>query len=1302
MVPLYIKHFFEVIIYLKRLKNLFIYSIFLIIILSTFLNAARIITSLVLNGSILPITVYSNETITAQVNVTTDNVGGNQWRSTSWVFDAQMPTCVNHSNHNNAGTYNETFTINAPSNEGNYTLTIKAYSNDSCTQGESNIVQRVVNVIPLPNLPGYAKVQCENSNTSDERCKDINLKPNFNLRFGGPGYSVYGDFNVTGASVLGVKSGSSYNWNYTGYLYDSTTAYVKEDTDVQFIQNASKAKLTLPSDITGNKIVYARLYWQGHVKGSGTSYNSQTEYLNAIQDWNKITFKTPDGQIHHLTADINDTNWYGWWGQYGNDGMRFFYQANVDVTNLVKQSYSSSQNIFTAGNVKSTEGKDSATLFLLNDAWISGVYAGFWGGWSLFVVYERDHLVYPDTKLKNIALYDGFDAMTPWTTVPNKNITIDFNGFMTPKVGAIDSKMAFLGFGGEKAIARDYFQISNQSKTIWYDLSNSENSANNTFNDTISYLGSLLDINKRYNPGIDLDTFDVSSYMTNSQSQTSLKLGGTYSGSNADQNFPSMVAFSTQLYVPDMCYEENITKNGEVPTQIYVGDTLDFEVLISNKSDQPASGVVIKRTFNDSLEYERNSTFVKNSSGIFEYKTDAENDDTVKYLEMSNDLSLNLGTGATILSGGSFAKDQNATFRFKFHPQQDGNLTNAYAVSYQDDSNISGTGSINYTNIPIGKCSDRTITSTIIPIEASGKVRIVESGKNWNDNGGRLFTKIVNKPTSYDILFATNDTGTTLTSGEIKKLEILNIENLSSPILVATPINSLTTINQRYPLSLTHTSAYKRLQFRVTLNDDTLALSNDFSVRPADFNGTIDSLWAGESVTVLPGNIKARDNSLNPTMSYNKTLTATNISTLYIDPAKTCLANTKNTLIDDVSILMINGQSSSVTAFFKDIVDNLVVTLKDSDWVGFSDDVINGDCIVGSATNTVNTNGLVGCNIEGNVTITVQPYELNITDANFTASTGQNWLYDANVSDMYVNARATVQANNKQHIALQNFTSSCYAQPVDLTFYYDTNNTNTDVNLSYVITSGTMASTLKSISDINKTITLPASLFTTSSASADYRFNVDRVYNKLLNPIDFALKDVKVTSTTVAKDENNATVNQAKRFYYGRVKTKDIATDKTIAPHSLHVEVYSTTPLSGFYQNSLNWWINASDDGTTTSSDVNLSAYKDFIKTTSSIIVSAINTIGLTDGKLDFSLVKASSSENQATFHLAIPSWLWYSTLKEYDTSIGSTCAQHPCFEYRFLDNATNVGIKSGELKGATIGKDFNSTYQKSGVKTFR
>jgi len=462
--------------------------------------------------------------------------------------------------------------------------------------------------------------------------------------------------------------------------------------------------------------------------------------------------------------------------------------------------------------------------------------------------------------------------------------------------------------------------------------------------------------------------------------------------------------------------------------------------------------------------------------------------------------------------------------------------------------------------------------------------------------------------------------------------------------------------------------------------NSTLATDN-FAIRPNTFTITNPTTaYAGDSFML---DFKALDSVNNSCVDYNESKDGSFAVTSAI--VKTSCSNG---ILNVANFSFINGQKLAVDNNYSDVGDvNISIAEK-----------LGSEFAKVDASDTSDANRLI---TPATLVVTVNPYELNITDANFTASTGKTWLYDANVSDMYVSAHAAVQANNKQHVALQNFTSSCYAQPVDLSFYYDANNTNANVNLSYAMTSGTMASALKSISDINKTITLPASLFTTSSASADYRFNIDRAYNVPLSPIDISLRDVKVTSLAVAKNENNATVNKAARFYYGRIKTKDIVTDKTIAPHLLHVEVYSPTAISGFYQNTLNWYINADDDGTTVLSDGNFSENKAFLNNQPSSSVGVSGTTSFLDGISRFN-INNLLEEKGSVVHVGIPTWLWNSTLSDYNNSVGATCVSHPCFDYKYIKDKDTIGIKSGTFKGSMIGNDYNATYQKSGVKTFR
>ena len=100
---------------------------------------ARTVNSATLNGG-ATVTVGPNGNITIIVSVTTTGNGNNsRWRSTGYRIGTGMGamTCINHTNHDNAGTNTETFTVTAPDTTGTYNVYIIAYSNDSCSQGDS-------------------------------------------------------------------------------------------------------------------------------------------------------------------------------------------------------------------------------------------------------------------------------------------------------------------------------------------------------------------------------------------------------------------------------------------------------------------------------------------------------------------------------------------------------------------------------------------------------------------------------------------------------------------------------------------------------------------------------------------------------------------------------------------------------------------------------------------------------------------------------------------------------------------------------------------------------------------------------------------------------------------------------------------------------------------------------------------------------------------------------------------------------------------------------------------------------------
>lgn len=461
----------------------------------------------------------------------------------------------------------------------------------------------------------------------------------------------------------------------------------------------------------------------------------------------------------------------------------------------------------------------------------------------------------------------------------------------------------------------------------------------------------------------------------------------------------------------------------------------------------------------------------------------------------------------------------------------------------------------------------------------------------------------------------------------------------------------------------------------------TLATDN-FAIRPDRFTiSNATQAFAGEN---FPLDFKALNTLSANSANYNETKDSSFEINAVIGRSG-CDSGTFT--VSNFSFM--EGQKSAVDTVFSDVGDiNITIAEK-----------VGSEFAKIDISDTSDTSRLISPAI---LVVTVDPYELVVTDANFTASTGQNWLYDANVSDMFVTAHATVQANNMQHVEVLNFTNACYAQPVDLTFFYDVNNTNANTNLSYVTVNGAMVSPSKLFNDLNKTITIPTSLFTTSHASADYRFNVDRAFNIPLSPIDMALREVQVALPPVSKIVTNRTAGIGQHFYYGRVKTKDVVTDKTLVPHLLHVEVYSPTIApNGFYQSSLNWYINASDDGTTGFVDGNFSGNRGFINNQPSTSIAVTGSGVLTDGILRFN-INNLLGEQTSTVHVDVPYWLWNSNIGDYNNSAGSTCANHPCFNYKYSRDVDAIGIRSGTPSGSTIGKDYNASYQKTGVKTFR
>lgn len=484
----------------------------------------------------------------------------------------------------------------------------------------------------------------------------IKNERNFTLRNtnGVTGDNIYGDFNVTGAPIICVKDGNKCNWNYTGMLANADSMFINDKSIAQIPLNSSSADLTIPSDAT---ITKAYLYWSGHIHGTTAT---QVAYDTAINGYNSVIFRTPDGNDHTITADINDAtkvNFYAYLNNTINTkGYRHFYQATADVTNLVKNGgYASNKKQFTVGNLKTTAGPDD-TMY---EPEINGnVSWGPMGGWALIVEYERP--IASGQKYKNVSIYDGFQFLLPPTN-QTEAININISGFLTPLSQIPSGSMAFYAMGAEKKLTGEKVKIANKSGTL-QDLYNSINPVGEFLNDSISIFGTNLNSTRIFNPGIDLDVFNIQTSCKNSggatvacvdsnQTSTTLQLSVKNNNNTSDQSFPGMVAFSVDIYQPNISSfsKESNTSSTQV---LYPGDYVEYTLDFNNSGTEAAENITVYDTFSSTSGgdmllgiIDRNATAIKNSIR----------------LKTSIEANYHCATGSTDPACATLSKDANCS-----------------------------------------------------------------------------------------------------------------------------------------------------------------------------------------------------------------------------------------------------------------------------------------------------------------------------------------------------------------------------------------------------------------------------------------------------------------------------------------------------------------------------------------------------------------------------------------------------------------------------------------------------------------
>lgn len=992
------------------------------------------------------------------------------------------------------------------------------YSNGSATVNSQGVVYGALTAesIMLNGTIHYI----QSATTSAEIPGCTNNFSGSNLRAFTRAYqtSLNGGIRIIGNTILGQENGNSTVCpaNNTNNA-ETTLKYWDVDSDPSTFSSSSST-LTLTSN---SEIVKAYLYWQG-ILSAGNKAEAQS-----------VKLKTPTQTSYvEITSQTSKFNW----AEQNYSGYYYSYQGVADVTSYVKES-----GVYTVADLSTTQRK-------INQL-------GSFGAWAIVVVYRNN-----SETFKNITLFDGYDIVSSGN---NKSYTL--SGFLTPTKGTV--KSSFLTFAGEgdADIPGDYIQLGG---TL---LKNINGETDNAFDASItegSNYFTAKNPNCQNNFGIDIHDFDVGSsgqnIINNSQSSVGITLGSTQ-----DTYFPGLFAFSTDLYVPDVCYEENLTKNGVEPTSIVIGDTLDINVTISNMNYEPAKGVSITKFFNNALEYDEESTQVRNSTGIYSAKTDAGGDDVVTYSDddATQKLRINLGTGASASSGGTIGYEQEEAFYYRFKVQQDGNLTNEYKVSYRDESDPYNV--VEHSEIAIGKCSNRNITSSIITVSPLGKARIVERGAGWSTNGGSLSTKISGQDLTFDLLYATDSSGATLTTGVVKKVELYDYSNPSTPVLVKSLITSDKTINQRYeiPAFSMAAQAYQDLRFQITLSDGTIATSNNFALRPHRFEiaGTTPTTpKAGEPFTLT---INALDTLGYPTAGYNQALS------LSLSPKLTFNEEKSECKKGNLKITghFVDGVFTSDAITYDEIgrINLQVSEVAGSEWA------INDALDTPEETRYITPSQVFA--------LGVLPSQFSLESLALTSEFGDFSYFDA-PWDKALKLSYTLAAQNAEGKTTENYSAPCYAKEVTVKHTLNPAITGIRDEEKENVNVRTSATTALFDGATLPDLIAPQSGFTKGEQSITHPFTFTTINRKKPQSPFFlssATRKLKLSASD-GTTQGEGEVSTPMKLLFGRINPID-STNTAAEPAKVYYEVYckksdcaTTFELSTPSVNSAYWYQNPS------------------------------------------------------------------------------------------------------------------------------
>jgi hypothetical protein len=547
--------------------------------------------------------------------------------------------------------------------------------------------------------------------------------------------NLFGDVRVIGNTVLCQQS----NGVCTESAYLISNDYVN-------LQKApeSSSLLTIP---TGAVIKYARLYWLGRINGS---WDSATQASAG-----KIKLKKDSGTYTELTANIKDAIAY--------TSTIQLYSASADASSIV--------------NGPGTYYIDTSSFYTVTGTTSNGL--GTSGSWALVVVYSDPN----ETTARNLTIFDGYKGV-----IRNTDAQASVRGFLTPKSGLVDSTLYVMAAEGDKYLSGTSDQIQ---------------MAGATYNTTLQNLGtfdSRIDVDANRTPelinnnGTDIHKYNVGTGNGGAGIIDTNEVGANFNfTSNADVYYPSLFVFSTELYLPQMCYDYSVKQDGQfflLNRAAYPEARIDEKISSSNldisiylrnlEADIPAEGIAIRTDVNSTQFSHVGNIYTSNVNGsaLLDRGTPSSSATLCDYDKDGNNDVSNSGCtdGTNIRKGnGSLDAGNYVYTKFTLQPQNisglaDINESLGLSVKYY----ITADGNkIEYPDYVLGSINVPLCPPTIGYQPEWGYFNVVQEAPSSSNIVNNIYTQVSRKPFNAAVVFdstpltgnnavATSDVNTTV------------------------------------------------------------------------------------------------------------------------------------------------------------------------------------------------------------------------------------------------------------------------------------------------------------------------------------------------------------------------------------------------------------------------------------------------------------------------------------------------------------------------------------------------------------